>query len=468
MFIWVKYMKIEIPTGAAYILRQLNRHGYEAYIVGGCVRDSLLGKKPNDWDITTSAKPEEVKAIFRRTIDTGIQHGTVTVLVNREILDDGSGVPASHTDYAFEVTTYRVDGVYTDHRRPESVCFTASLEEDLKRRDFTINAMAYNPEQGVIDIFGGQDDLEQGIIRCVGEASERFDEDALRILRAVRFAAQLDFVIEEATRTAMREQAKYLRNISAERICTELTKMLVSRHPERLEEAYELGLTAVFLPEFDRMMQTPQNNPYHLYDVGHHTLKVMQAVSDTAVLRYAALLHDVGKPECKTTDEAGLNHFYGHQEISAKMARTILRRLKLDNDTIDQVCRLVKNHDYGLAGDGPGMKSFRRFVAQLGTEYFADFLQIRKGDMAGQSDYHLEQRRHVIEHMEEMFAQIIEEKQCLKLSDMAISGKDLITIGIKPGPDMGRILRDLFDRVLEEPELNTSEQLLAIVKESYL
>ena len=244
--------------------------------------------------------------------------------------------------------------------------------------------------------------------------------------------------------------------------------MLVSRHPERLEEAYELGLTAVFLPEFDRMMQTPQNNPYHLYDVGHHTLKVVQAVSDTAVLRYAALLHDVGKPECKTTDEAGVDHFYGHQEISAKMARAILRRLKLDNDTIDQVCRLVKNHDYGLAGDGPGMKSFRRFVAQLGTEYFADFLQIRKGDMAGQSDYHLEQRRHVIEHMEEMFAQIIEEKQCLKLSDMAISGKDLITIGIKPGPDMGRILRDLFDRVLGEPELNTSEQLLAIVKESYL
>ena len=211
-------MKIEIPTGAAYILQQLNKHGYEAYIVGGCVRDSLLGKQPNDWDITTSAKPEEVKAIFHRTIDTGIQHGTVTVLVDREILDDGSGSPASHTDYAFEVTTYRVDGVYTDHRRPESVCFTASLEEDLKRRDFTINAMAYNPEQGVIDIFGGQKDLEKGIIRCVGEASERFDEDALRILRAVRFAAQLDFVIENQTREAMRDQAKFLKDISAERI----------------------------------------------------------------------------------------------------------------------------------------------------------------------------------------------------------------------------------------------------------
>lgn len=461
-------MKIEIPTGAAYILQQLNKHGYEAYIVGGCVRDSLLGKQPNDWDITTSAKPEEVKAIFHRTIDTGIQHGTVTVLVDREVLDDGSGSLASHTDYAFEVTTYRVDGVYTDHRRPESVCFTASLEEDLKRRDFTINAMAYNPEQGVIDIFGGQEDLEKGIIRCVGEASERFDEDALRILRAVRFAAQLDFVIEDQTREAMRDQAKFLKDISVERICTELTKMIVSKHPERLEEAYELGLTQMFLPEFDVMMQTPQNNQYHLYDVGHHTLKVMEAVPATTVLRYAALLHDVGKPKCKTTDETGVDHFYGHQELSAKMARTILRRLKLDNDTIDQVCRLVKNHDYGLSGDGPGMKSFRRFVAQLGAEHFADFLEIRKGDMAGQSAYHLEQRRQVIAHMEAMYAEIIEQKQCLKLSELAIGGKDLIAIGVKPGPDMGRILKALLDRVLEEPELNTREQLLAIVKESYL
>ena len=461
-------MKIEIPTGAAYILQQLNKHGYEAYIVGGCVRDSLLGKQPNDWDITTSAKPEEVKAIFHRTIDTGIQHGTVTVLVDREILDDGSGSLASHTDYAFEVTTYRVDGVYTDHRRPESVCFTASLEEDLKRRDFTINAMAYNPEQGVIDIFGGQEDLEKGIIRCVGEASERFDEDALRILRAVRFAAQLDFVIEDQTREAMRDQAKFLEDISVERICTELTKMIVSKHPERLGGAYELGLTQMFLPEFDVMMQTPQNNQYHLYDVGHHTLKVMEAVPATTVLRYAALLHDVGKPKCKTTDETGVDHFYGHQELSAKMARTILRRLKLDNDTIDQVCRLVRNHDYGLSGDGPGMKSFRRFVAQLGAEHFADFLEIRKGDMAGQSAYHLEQRRQVIAHMEAMYAEIIEQKQCLKLSELEISGKDLIAIGVKPGPDMGRILKALLDRVLEEPELNTREQLLAIVKESYL
>mgnify|MGYP004642009933 CR=1 FL=1 len=461
-------MKIEIPAGAAYILQQLNKHGYEAYIVGGCVRDSLLGKTPNDWDITTSAKPEEVKRIFTKTIDTGIQHGTVTVLVDRAILDDGSGVPARHTDYAFEVTTYRVDGEYKDHRRPETVCFTASLEEDLKRRDFTINAMAYNPEQGVIDIFGGQEDLKAGIIRCVGCASERFDEDALRILRAVRFAAQLDFVIEAKTREAMHNQARFLKDISAERICTELTKLLVSDHPERLEEAYELGLTHVFLPEFDTMMQTPQNNQYHLYDVGHHTLKVMQAVPATTVLRYTALFHDIGKPKCKTTDANGVDHFYGHPEASAKLAESIMRRLKMDNDTIGQVRRLVRNHDYGLSGKGPGIKSFRKFVAQLGPEYFEDYLAIRKGDMAGQSDCNLEQRKYVIAHMQEMYTEIMEQKQCLKISELAVGGRDLIAAGIKPGPQMGRILHALFDRVLEAPELNTRDQLLTIVRESYL
>lgn len=461
-------MKIEVPTGAAYILQQLNQHGFEAYVVGGCVRDSLLGKQPHDWDITTSAKPEEVKQIFARTIDTGIQHGTVTVLVNRDILTVEEAGNVSHTDYAFEVTTYRVDGEYKDHRRPETVCFTASLEEDLKRRDFTINAMAYNPEQGVIDIFGGQEDLKQGIIRCVGCAAERFDEDALRILRAVRFGAQLDFVIEDKTREAMRDQARFLKDISAERICTELTKMLVSDHPERLEEAYELGLTQVFLPEFDTMMQTPQNNPYHLYDVGHHTLKVMEAVPATTVLRYTALFHDIGKPQCKTTDDNGVDHFYGHPEASAKLAETIMRRLKMDNDTIEQVCRLVRNHDYGLSGKGPGIKSFRKFIAQLGAEYFEDYLAIRKGDMAGQSDCNLEQRKYVIAHMQEMYAEIMEHKQCLKMSELAVGGKDLIELGVNPGPDMGRILKDLLNRVLDTPELNTREQLLAIVKESYL
>lgn len=459
-------MKIKIPAGAAYILKQLNMHGYEAYIVGGCVRDSLLGKQPNDWDITTSAKPEQVKAVFKKTIDTGIQHGTVTVLVNREITRKDKENP-THADYAFEVTTYRVDGVYTNHRRPESVSFTSSLEEDLKRRDFTINAMAYNPEQGVIDVFGGQEDLAKGIVRCVGCAAERFDEDALRILRAVRFAAQLDFEIEEETRRAMRKQAHFLETISAERICAELTKLLVSGHPERLEEAYELGLTKVFLPELDCMMQTAQQNPYHQYDVGHHTLKVMQAVPSDMVLRYAALLHDVGKPKCKTTDAQGVDHFFGHPEVSSDMARGILRRLKLDNETVARVCRLVQYHDYGLAGNGLGIKSFRRFVAKLGMENFSDFMTLRKADMAGQSDYQLEKRKQILAAMEEMYAQIRQEHHCLNVADLAIGGRDLMEHGISPGPQMGQILNELLERVLDEPKRNTKEQLFAIVDEIY-
>lgn len=454
-------MRIRIPAGAAYILEQLNKHGYEAYIVGGCVRDCLLGETPDDWDITTSAKPAEVKAIFPRTVDTGIQHGTVTVLVDKSITSsDPQGM------YAFEVTTYRVDGVYADHRRPETVTFTAKLEEDLKRRDFTINAMAYNQAEGVIDIFGGQQDLKDGIIRCVGNPKERFDEDALRILRAVRFVAKLGFEIAEETRQAMTKQAALLKHISAERICTELTKLLVSDHPERIEEAYELGITGIILPEFDAMMQTPQNSPYHLYDVGHHTIEVMKHVPADTVLRYSALLHDVAKPACRTTDaESGRDHFYGHQEMSARMAADILRRLRFDNDTIDRVYRLVLNHDYGLSGDGPGIKSFRRFLSAFGAEHFPDFLVLRKADMAGQSDYRAEERRAVVERLSDMYGEVMAKNQCLKISDLAIGGKDLMECGVEPGRRMGMILRSMLELVLEEPERNTREQLLEIARQ---
>ncbi len=454
-------MNIKIPAGAAYILEQLNKSGYEAYIVGGCVRDCLLGDEPSDWDITTSAKPEEVKKLFPRTIDTGIQHGTVTVLVDKSISASGS-----QRIYAFEVTTYRVDGIYTDHRRPESVTFTASLEEDLKRRDFTINAMAYNQEDGVIDIFGGQQDLKDGIIRCVGKPEERFDEDALRILRAVRFTAKLGFKISGETKQAMRKQAEFLKDISAERICAELTKLLVSDHPERLEEAYELGITSVILPEFDAMMQTPQNNPYHMYDVGHHTIEVMKHVPGDTVLRYSALLHDIAKPVCRTTDaETGVDHFYGHQELSAKMARDILRRLKFDNDTIDSVCRLVRYHDYGLGDEEPSIINFRRFLSVFGPEHFPDFLALCKADMAGQNKHRSEKRRMMIDRLSDMYKEVMEKQQCLKLSDLAVGGKDLMACGIAPGRRMGEILKSLLELVLEEPERNNREALLEATKQ---
>ena len=274
-------MVFEIPQKVEIIINILEKAGYEAYAVGGCVRDALLGRTPNDWDITTSAKPEQVKALFHRTVDTGIAHGTVTVLLEKE---------------GFEVTTYRVDGEYEDGRHPKEVTFTACLEEDLKRRDFTINAMAYNPRKGLVDLFEGQKDLENKVIRCVGDPLERFTEDALRIMRAVRFSAQLGFSLEEETRKALSVLAPNLKHVSAERIQVELVKLLVSPHPDYLRIAYEAGVTREFLPEFDRCMETPQNTPHHCYNVGEHILHSLLYVRADKVLRLTMLLHDIDKP----------------------------------------------------------------------------------------------------------------------------------------------------------------------------
>ncbi len=468
--------KIKMPAGARYIIEQLNKHGFEAYIVGGCVRDSLLGKTPNDWDITTSATPQQVKKIFRKTVDTGILHGTVTVLVDKKILlenvnevqkgpldDMQAKQELSHYDYAFEVTTYRVDGEYQDHRRPTEVTFTASLDEDLKRRDFTINAMAYSPIKGVVDIFGGQQDLRDGVIRAVGVPKERFEEDALRILRAVRFGAQLGFTIEDGTKRAMSMLASNLKHISVERIQVELTKLITSRHPDRLVEAYELGLTKIFLPEFDAMMETTQNNPFHLYSVGVHTIKVMENIEPTPVLRYTALLHDVAKPVTKTTGEDGMEHFFGHPESGAHMAEEILRRLKFDNRTIDMIKLLVRWHDFGM--DNLTMKGFRRFMNKLGRENFKTFMSIKRADMAGQSDYNIKARREQFVKLQLMYDKLIEENQCINMSEMALKGRDLIELGISPGVQMGNILKSLFEMVLEDPSLNDREKLTKIVKD---
>lgn len=308
-------MRVTIPEQAEKILEQLQTAGYEAYVVGGCVRDSLLGRKPDDWDITTSAKPEQVKALFRRTVDTGLKHGTVTVLMGGE---------------GFEVTTYRIDGEYEDGRHPREVSFTSSLKEDLQRRDFTINAMAYNHKTGLVDMFGGLSDLERKIVRCVGNPMERFTEDALRILRAVRFCAQLGFSMEEETAKGLSVLAPNLRMVSAERIQVELVKLLVSPHPDYLRLAYEAGITKEFLPEFDRMMETPQNTPHHCYTVGEHTLHSLTEIPGDRVLRLTMLLHDVGKPKARTTDAQGRDHFKLHGDIGEKMAVDILHRLKFD------------------------------------------------------------------------------------------------------------------------------------------
>lgn len=439
-------MKIYLPDKVNYIIETLMKHGYEAYAVGGCVRDSVLSRTPQDWDITTSAKPEQVKALFRHTIDTGILHGTVTVMLEHE---------------GFEVTTYRIDGEYEDARHPKEVLFTSNLLEDLKRRDFTINAMAYNERDGLVDAFDGIGDLKRQVIRCVGCAKERFSEDALRMLRAVRFAAQLGFEIEAETRQAIAVLAENLAKVSAERIQAELVKLLVSQHPEKMLTAYETGLTGVFLPEFDVMMKTPQNTKHHCYTVGMHTIEAVRQIPADKVLRLTMLLHDVAKPECRTTDDAG-DHFYGHQQKGSEKAKEILRRLKFDNDTTDRVTALVLWHD-----DNPELreKEIRRAVSRIGREQYPALFLVKRADILAQSDYRRAKKLAYVDGYEKRYQEIEEKGQCLTIKELAVTGSDLIAAGMKPGKEIGAMLKQLLEAVLEQPEKNTKEQLLTIVYE---
>lgn len=439
-------MEIRLPETVRSIIGTLQDAGYEAYAVGGCIRDTLLGRTPHDWDITTSAHPEEIRALFRRTVDTGIRHGTVTVLLGGE---------------AFEVTTYRIDGEYKDSRHPEKVTFTDDLIEDLRRRDFTVNALAYNDSRGLVDAFRGEKDLTDGVIRAVGDAKERFSEDALRILRAVRFAAQLGFRVEDATLDAAKRLAGSLRNISAERIRDELLKLLLSDRPEELLTCYECGMTAVFLPEFDRAMETPQNTPHHCYTVGRHTVESIRHIEKEPVLRLTMLLHDLGKPASRTTDEKGRDHFYGHPEKSAELAQEILRRLKLDNDTIRRVVRLVRWHD-----EKPKLseEKVRQAVARCGEEAFPELFLVKEADTLAQSDYRREEKLAYIKEFRRIYERILSRGDCLTVQALALDGKDLIGMGYEPGPQIGETLRFLLSEVLSEPSYNTPEKLRELLE----
>ena len=434
-------MRIRLPEHVQQIIQRLEKEGYEAYAVGGCIRDTLLGRLPQDWDITTSACPQAVKELFSHTVDTGIRHGTVTVLLNRQ---------------GYEVTTYRIDGEYEDGRHPKSVTFTGELAEDLKRRDFTINAMAYNETRGLVDEFDGTGDLKRGIIRCVGSPVERFEEDALRMLRAVRFAAQLGFDIEEETGAAVAALSGTIAKVSAERIQMELVKLLLSPHPDMLGLAYEFGLTKVFLPEFDRMMETDQRSIHHCYTVGEHTLRTLREVPADKQLRLAMLLHDVAKPCCKTTDENGQNHFKGHPQEGEKLAGEILRRLKFDNDTREQVCCLIRFHD-----DRPKLspRNVRRAISRIGAENMPALFAVKRADTLGQSMYQREEKLQYIKDYEELFHEIQREGQCVSKKTLALGGRDLIAMGMKSGEELGRMLDTLFEHVLEDPSLNTKERL---------
>ena len=441
-------IEIQLPSAVRHIIETIEQAGFEAYAVGGCVRDSILGRVPDDWDITTSAKPEDIKRIFRHTVDTGIQHGTVTVLINKE---------------GYEVTTYRIDGEYEDSRHPKEVIFTPLLAEDLKRRDFTINAMAYNETKGLIDLFGGRDDIKAGMIRCVGNPIERFGEDALRIMRAVRFSAQLGYQIEAKTEAAIKELAHTLKNISVERIQVELVKLLTSKNPGYVLRLYELGLTKVFLPEFDVMMDTPQNNPHHLYSVGMHTVKALELSKCDKIVRLTTLLHDIGKPATKTTDEAGTDHFSGHPNLGTETARKILKRLRFDNDTIDKVSLLVLYHDYGNAVSATPAFA-RRLIHRVKIENFPALLEIKRVDVLAQSELDRDKKLEKIASLDRAYQEVLEKGLCVSLKDLALSGSDLIQAGMKPGQELGKVLKLLLDEVLTEPTLNKKELLIELTK----
>lgn len=450
-------MKFCIPQKVNYIINELNKHGFEAYAVGGCVRDMVLGRTPQDWDITTSATPYEVKKIFRRTVDTGIEHGTVTVLIDRE---------------HYEVTTYRIDGEYEDGRHPKEVSFTSSLEEDLKRRDFTINAMAYNEKQGFVDLFGGLEDIKAGLIRCVGRAQDRFDEDALRILRAVRFSAQLGFDIEASTMKAIKEKAKNLELISAERIREELNKLLMSDHTDRLKLLYESGISAVILPEFDEMMRTGQNNIHHIYSVGEHTIRAISEVAsalagrefsdrEKSILRWTMLLHDIEKPGTKSIGKDGQDHFHGHNEKGAQTAKRILKRLKFDNNTLDNIEHLVRWHNCRFELTPAGM---RRAVSKIGKEHMELLFEVMRADISAKNPELKDRMYEALAEARRLYDEIVRRGECVSLKELNIKGKDLIEAGLKPGKQIGEILNRLLAEVIERPQLNDRSILLEMAE----
>lgn len=426
----MKYRRIICPEDVTYILDTLKSAGFKAYAVGGCVRDSFMGRTPHDWDITTSARPEQVKGLFKRTIDTGLKHGTVTVMLH------GTG---------YEVTTFRIDGKYTDGRRPDSVSFTDSVVEDLRRRDFTVNAMAYNPDEGIIDPFGGVDDLERGIIKAVGSPLERFSEDALRIMRAFRFSAQFGFCIDPDTLAAAGNLAKNLDMISAERISSEFNKILLSCHPEIIADMYHAGVTQYFLPEFDGCMETVADGK----NMGEYAVNVMKNVKPDRVMRNAALFFVFGVPKAGTPDEI--------PRRSVNTARDVMKRLRYDNNTIHGVEDVIRICRAGTDLTAP---EIRRMLSVTGTLTFERFLELRTAE-AG--TYENGKRKELLDGIEKTRGKYIEitvkNGECVSLHDLAVSGNDIKAMGVE-GKDVGRILRSMFDDVLDSPEHNTKNYLM--------
>lgn len=443
-------MTMDMPKNVDIAINLLQSAGFEAYAVGGCVRDSLLGKTPNDWDITTSAKPEDMKSVFAdfHCIDTGIKHGTVTVVIDGESL---------------EITTFRLDGEYEDNRHPKSVTFTSNLGADLGRRDFTVNAMAYSKKTGTVDLFGGQNDLKNKIIRCVGDPDRRFNEDALRILRALRFASALDFEIEEKTAQSLLKNCALLGNISEERIAKELLKLVCGKGAKRILTDFAPVLFEI-LPELQPMYKNSHDNPHHCYDIYEHTLIAVESIDPEPTLRFAMLLHDCGKPAVKKFDENGVAHFYGHQRISAEISAQILARLKVSNKFRDEILFLVSNHDRWELYENT--EKMPRYLSKFGLDGVLNLLKVMRADVLAQSPeyrYRLDQ----IADAEEIAKNLAAQKPCLSLSELQINGRTLMDIGIPQGRKLGAVLAQLLDEVIDGVTKNTQEALTTRAREIY-
>lgn len=427
------------------VMKALQKSGYEAYLVGGFVRDSIMGRKADDADLATNASPEEMLEVFRdlRTLQTGIKHGTITVIINHK---------------PFEITTYRTEKGYSDCRHPDAVSFAEKIEDDLSRRDFTVNSIAYNPERGFVDPFSGKEDIENKIIRCVGNAEKRFSEDSLRILRALRFASVLSFSIDEETEKAMFACKELLKHISHERVFTEVSKMLCGENIKEVLSKYS-DIISVVLPEIKEMKDFRQHNFHHIYDVHNHTAVVVESTPALPHLRFAALFHDCGKPDCFSLDENGVGHFYSHASISAKKAEEALLRLRCDTKTREKVVKLIKLHDAPIEEDEAKIK---KKLSKYGEELFFDLIKLKRADTKGLApEFH--SRSEHFDILEAIARKILDEKACFSLKDLDVNGTDISALGFQ-GREIGIALNFLLEAVIEKKVPNEKEALLLFLK----
>lgn len=442
-------MAIRLPKDVRYILKLLSSN-FDAFVVGGCVRDSIIGREVNDWDITTSAKPNEVVKLFSkfRTVLTGEKHGTVTVIIN---------------DVPYEITTFRKDGIYSDSRHPDNVDFVSDIFEDLSRRDFTINAIAYNEEEGFVDPFNGISDINNGVVKCVGNPSERFQEDALRILRMYRFSAQLMFGIDDETRWYAKALKDKINTVSPERIRSELSKIILSGNLiSTMKNMYFDGVLELIFKPLSDIFGHEQKNPHHIYDVGAHTLIVAGYLKKKEYLKWAGLFHDIGKPLTESFDDNGNSHYYNHEEVSVDLANDFFSLFRFDNETREKALFIIKNH---MRECQPNKKSVRKLLRDIGEENFNDFIDFREADVFGQNPAKIDEVIKWKSMMISIKDEIDRDKECFSLSDLAVNGNDLIGIGYNQGIMIGECLNKMLSMVIDEPNLNNKEYLLSFAKE---